>query len=60
MKVDADDVHAIPHAWAGPFLPSWSLTSSLRVGHRLAALVDSTRESMLALCYNFWCQGAQS
>ena len=43
------------------FTDSWSLTSSLRVGHRLASLVDSTRESILALRCNFWClQGAQS
>ena len=63
-----DDVNAIPYACAVlliggivRFTDSWSLTSSLRVGHRLASLVDSTRESILALRCNFWClQGAQS
>ena len=42
---------------AGPFYrstDSWSLTSLLRVGHRVATLLDSTRESILALRYNFW------
>ena len=40
---------------------SWSLTSLLRVGHRVATLLDSTRESILALRYNFWrLQGTQS
>ena len=64
-------IHAIPYACAVlligglvhfyRFTDSWSLTSSLRVGHRLATLVDSTRESILALRCNFWClQGAQS
>ena len=43
------------------FTDSWSLTSLLRVGHRVATLLDSTRESILALCYNFWrLQGTQS
>ena len=43
---------------AGPF---WSLTSLLRVGHRVATLLDSTRESILALRYNFCrLQGTQS
>ena len=51
--------------WAGwsilPFTDSWSLTSLLRVGHRVATLLDSTRESILALRYNFWrLQGTQS
>ena len=33
----------------------------LRVGHRVATLLDSTRESILALRYNFWrLQGTQS
>ena len=49
---------------AGPFYrftDSWSLTSLLRVGHRVATLLDSTRESILALRYNFWrLQGKQS
>ena len=49
---------------AGPFYrftDSWSLTSLLRVGHRVATLLDSTRESILALRYNFWrLQGTQS
>ena len=56
-----DDVHAIPYACAVlligglvhfyRFTDSWSLTSSLRsrVGHRVTTLVDSTRESILAL-----------
>ena len=39
---------------AGRFTDSWSLTSLLRVGHRVATLLDSTRESILALRYNFW------
>ena len=40
---------------AGRFTDSWSLT---RVGHRVATLLDSTRES---LRYNFWrLQGTQS
>ena len=40
---------------------SWSLTILLRVSHWLATLLDSTRESTLALRYNFWClQGTQS
>ena len=39
---------------AGPFTDSWSLTSLLRVGNRVATLLDSTRESILALRYNFW------
>ena len=30
------------------FTDSWSLTSLLRVGHRVATLLDSTRESILA------------
>ena len=65
-----DDVDAIPYACAVlligglvRFTDSWSLTSSLRsrVGHRLATLVDSTRESILALRCNFWwLQRAQS
>ena len=43
------------------FTDSWSLTSLLRVGHRVATLLDSTRESILALRYNFWrLQGTQS
>ena len=29
---------------AGRFTDSWSLTSMLRVGHRVATLLDSTRE----------------
>ena len=49
---------------AGPiyrFTDSWSLTSLLRVGHRVATLLDSTRESILALRYNFCrLQGTQS
>ena len=46
---------------AGRFTDSWSLTSLLRVGHRVATLLDSTRESILALRYNFWrLQGTQS
>ena len=49
---------------AGPFYrvtDSWSLTSLLRVGHRVATLLDSTQESILALRYNFWrLQGTQS
>ena len=46
---------------AGRFTDSWSLTSLLRVGHRVATLLDSTRESILALRYNFWrLLGAQS
>ena len=49
---------------AGPFYrftDSWSITSLLRVGHRVATLLDSTRESILALRYNFWrLQGTQS
>ena len=38
------------------------MVSSLpRVGHRVATLLDSTRESILALRYNFWrLQGTQS
>ena len=46
--------------WAGCFFTdSWS-TSLLRVGHRVATLLDSTRESILALRYNFWrLQGTQ-
>ena len=53
--VDADDVDAIPYACAAlligglvqfyRFTDSWSFTSSLRVCHRLATLLDSTRES---------------
>ena len=44
--------------WACPL---WTLTSLLRVNHWLATVLDSTRESMLALCYDFWClQGTQS
>ena len=43
------------------FTDSWSLTSLLRVGHGVATLLDSTRESILALRYNFWrLQGTQS
>ena len=43
------------------FTDSWSLTSLLRVCHRVATLLDSTRESILALRYNFWrLQGTQS
>ena len=43
------------------FTDSWSLTSLLRVGHRVSTLLDSTRESILALRYNFWrLQGTQS
>ena len=39
---------------AGPF-------SLLRVGHRVATLLDSTWESIIALRYNFWrLQGTQS
>ena len=46
---------------AGRFTDSWSLTSLLRVGHRVATLLDSTRESIIALRYNFWrLQGTQS
>ena len=46
---------------AGRFTDSWSLTSLLRVGHRVAILLDSTWESILALRYNFWrLQGTQS
>ena len=46
---------------AGRFTDSWSLTSLLRVGHRVATLLDSTRESILALRYTFWrLQGTQS
>ena len=46
---------------AGRCTDSWSLTSLLRVGHRVATLLDSTRESILALRYNFWrLQGTQS
>ena len=62
---DADDVHAIPYACAVlligglvqfySFTDSWSVTNSLRVGHRLATRLDSTRESILALRCNFWC-----
>ena len=40
---------------AGPFYrftDPWSLTSLLRVGHRVATLLDSMRESILALRYN--------
>ena len=45
----------------GRFTDSWSLTSLLRVGHRVATLLDSTRESILALRYYFWrLQGTQS
>ena len=42
---------------SGPFYrftDSWSLTSLLRVGHRVATQLDSTRESILALRYNVW------
>ena len=49
--------------WAGLsiFTDSWSLTSLLRVGHRVATLLDSTRESIIALRYNFYrLQGTQS
>ena len=43
---------------AGRFTDSWSLTSLLRV---VATLLDSTRESIIALRYNFWrLQGTQS
>ena len=46
---------------AGRFTDSWSLTSLLRVGHRVATLLDSTRESIIALRYNFCrLQGTQS
>ena len=48
---------------AGPFYrftDSWSLTSLLRVGHRVATLLDSTRESILALRYNFWRLGRRA
>ena len=48
--------------WAGwSILPVVSYRSLLRVGHRVATLLDSTRESILALRYNFWrLQGTQS
>ena len=48
--------------WAGlSITDSWSLTSLLRVGHRVATLLDSMRKSILALRYNFWrLQGTQS
>ena len=43
---------------AGPF---YRLVVSYQVGHRVATLLDSTRESILALRYNFWrLQGTQS
>ena len=67
--VDAGDVHTIPYACAvlliGGLVHFYRFTArgrfSLRVGHRLVTLVDSTRESILALRCNFWClQGAQS
>ena len=46
---------------AGPFYSVVSYRSLLRVGHRVATLLDSTRESILALRYNFWrLQGTQS
>ena len=40
--------------WAGPvfFTDSWSLTSSLRVGQAIATLLDSMRESIIALHCN--------
>ena len=41
---------------AGPFYrftDSWSLTSLLRVGHRVATLLDSTRESILSPALQF-------
>ena len=48
--------------WAGwSILLVVSYRSLLRVGHRVATLLDSTRESILALRYNFWrLQGTQS
>ena len=48
--------------WAGwSILLAVSYRSLLRVGHRVATLLDSTRESILALRYNFWrLQGTQS
>ena len=73
MYIDADDIYTrYTHAiyvylrmrgtvnwWAG-----WSVLLTrglLRVGHRVATLLDSTRESILALRYNFWrLQGTQS
>ena len=66
--VDADDarrthstvrMRGTVNWWAGRFTARGRF--SLRVGHRLVTLVDSTRESILALRCNFWClQGAQS
>ena len=73
--VDADDIYTRPLAirmrymciyacavlLIGGRADSWSLTSLLRVGHRVATLLDSTRESILALRYNFCrLQGTQS
>ena len=48
--------------WAGwSILLAVSYRSLLRVGHRVATLLDSTQESILALRYNFWrLQGTQS
>ena len=48
--------------WAGwSILLVVSYRSLLRVGRRVATLLDSTRESILALRYNFWrLQGTQS
>ena len=48
--------------WAGwSILLVVSYRSLLRVGHRVATLLDSTQESILALRYNFWrLQGTQS
>ena len=48
--------------WAGwSILLVVSYRSLLRVGHRVATLLDSTRESIFALRYNFWrLQGTQS
>ena len=48
--------------WAGwSILLVVSYRSLLRVGHKVATLLDSTRKSILALRYNFWrLQGTQS
>ena len=53
---------AVVNWWAGwSILLVVSYRSLLRVGHRVATLLDSTRESILALRYNFWrLQGTQS
>ena len=76
MDVDADDIYTRPLAIrmrymciyvcavlliggrAGPF---YRFTDSYQLGHRVATLLDSTRELILALRYNFWrLQGTQS